>query len=462
MNIFKKQIKGFGQWLSGIYDDAKKQNSLTGNGERETDGYDEENNKEKIIIIDKLADEERHEVILDTVNEDIGEDISESNIQKIIHKLGGVFKQWGFKDGQKDISTLLIESIVSDTANLLKEAVLVRIVSAQGREEIESSANEENVKRVEAEIEAAVKTKKQLEGLYNHDFKQFSRNLGIFYLIASILLLIADLPLAYQITGQGFRLSSDLQKIILAIGIATCTLYIKVFWDRYLGSRLDKISKPIESRTGFDREQHPSYDPVDELRVNHINDAKKIKSTRFAVDLFVLLLTLLAIVLLNIFRFEFLINVSLQTDPNSLFKYISGTLPLWTFILVGTMFPLISGILMSLGLGCIQNSSLKRKYEKEIKELKEEQKKLVEEKTKLKEKKANLLTKKVWFEKENIKGSENFLKSCYLYGYELGLFETNKNRDVFSKVYSLYRKEVTLDLLKFNKDKYNELYGIEK
>lgn len=424
--------------------------------------------KEKEIVIYRLSEEDKHEAILSSINEELGEDISESNFQKIVHKVGGVFKKWGNRDGQHDISIALIGKIANDTASLIKATISVRIEGVIAKLNIEGKGIEEVEKQVNQELEEKNEARKKLEKLYNHDYKLFSKELGYFYLVASILLLLADIPLALQVTAQGFRLTTLFSQWALAIGITMCAVYVKLYWDMYMGSQLDKISKPIQSRPGFWKNEHnrgdENYagDDYDDLREKHISKGLKVNNLRWVIHTLLFIITVSTVVVLNIFRYHFLATVSRSKLFQEIILYSGGTAK-WSFILVGTLFPIIGGILMSVGLNKIQNASVRKKFAEELRRLREKLEEIHKEKLKVEEQKKNLETKRSWLEGDNGKNidkAKEFFIACYLYGYEHGISYANKSLDLFDKVYRQFKKTISLENLEKSKNLYTKVYPL--
>ncbi len=320
----------------------------------------------------KLPDEKSVETkISDQVDEDRGkEDIGEAfqsldwdlsedlGIMPYIGRIGEIFRQRGIAEGAKGVAVNGLYRIIT-----AKVQILVGDLEAILRGERE---------RLKARVEglaivAEMKWKKWEHANKVIDRKRrhprkFSRLLAIFYLIIAFIMILADIPLAIKLMEEGFNftiakpnisqlfndpigvLSANWEIILISLGIALSSVYVKIFYDEYIGGALSRKATMIEDEVGID--------PLDELKSNAIRRAYRF---RLIVKVSILLLTLSTIVVLGYFRFD-VMSALYGIDPSTKgLAHLSGGITKASFILITLLFPIIGGVCFSLSLNHLLN-----------------------------------------------------------------------------------------------------------
>jgi len=276
--------------------------------------------------------------------------------------------------------------------------------------------------------------------------------MGVVYIIVAILLIIADIPLSVKLTKEGFVLKEWWEVIAMSLGIALCTVYVKIYYDEF-------IAHPIEkSVTQFKPKNLPGVDQNEQ-------ELKSIKTTwlvRFSVKTFILLFSLVTIMALGIFRFQFFegqvkrsFNATNTTNTtggltyntpsgsgNNLYTDYFDWKTKTAFILITILFPVIGGVCASLGADKIQNyrelkqtdknCALKQQvYLNSLKDLNEVEKRL-----------KNCANYLKWCSEEGnfIIEYTSFFISHYVHGYERGIIKANLGKDLFNKAEELRKK----------------------
>ena len=293
----------------------------------------------------------------------------------------------------------------------------------------------------------------KLNRAYQYNPKQFSLLLSVIYGSFAVMLVLADIPLALELTKQGFNLQAqsgaainklfsydadegvllhfikvvmvNWEVFVFAIGVAFCTIYIKIFYDDFIGSPLENlIKKASESPKADYEELHLAQNEPDAklesaAATETLNNKKKVNDrfnrlwwVRFFVKLGVLLVLFSTIVILGYFRYSV---VKLQTptiDPLVIFlTYTSLTL----------IFPIISGICASLSLSSFQNWNERRKARKENRRARMAALKATDEfRVKKEEKERNSGFIKWLSKDETIDELTEYVIRCYQSGYKFG------------------------------------------
>ncbi len=226
--------------------------------------------------------------------------------------------------------------------------------------------------RMFREAENEHKEKKEyvnwLKKEYHHDSRSFSLILGLFYLFISLLLILADIPLALELIYKGFdlaRVQNENTKIIylftrfalvirdnweifiLSVGIALCTVYIKIYYDEFVG-------KPLDRKVFYYKKLKADF----HLNEEEIEKIKKEETERKWVKRGVLFFSLFTIIILGCFRYLTLQDSA--TNPSkpyisNLYEGPKGIITGVAFTAITLLFPLIGGICASLGINAVLN-----------------------------------------------------------------------------------------------------------
>lgn len=315
--------------------------------------------------------------------------------------------------------------------------------------------------------------------------RKYSLGLAGLYLLIAFFLILADIPLALKLTQYGFALdfaegdyaiknlfspqniqdgaflpfvylkqmlfvfSNNWEVFVLSFGVALCTIYVKIFYDDFVGYPLDKAVTQFKNI--------PNVDPEDEKTISKI---KQKYYARIAAKSFILILTVSTIFLLGLFRSETSREIfertlkqeesSSQTDQQydifgSTDSSEEGTLDKfyspykeWSFIILTLIFPIIAGVCTSLGLDAIQNRREDNRTEKRFQKFKSEYIEALQKFTEATKREENWKEYHVWCTQEGFaKNYTEFFMGCYEHGYVRGVIEPDKDKDFYSKVEKL-------------------------
>lgn len=196
---------------------------------------------------------------------------------------------------------------------------------------------------------------------YQYRFFPRSHSFFLFllYLVFAVALIIADMPLALTLIQNGFNLAggadretfpflfkdnfwqiiaANWETTITAVGIALCTIYIKIYYDEFVGT---PYANKLMTFKRFLIENG-----IEHLEDTEINIKKEHnKKEKWKTGLFIF--TIASIVILAIFRLQTTIAINEAFTIN----FFSGA----AFIAITILFPLIGGICLSYSLNNIQN-----------------------------------------------------------------------------------------------------------
>lgn len=362
-------IERFVKLLNGLFSktDSKEESSRTGEESNRNNTLDEF----KIIVKNNLPSELLSEVL--GLNENINDQ-------------GKKFSQQGRRDGSIGITSmeqvkLRIKAIVTSITNPIKS-------SADG---ITRGLN----KLLELKREEQITTKdeyrkkQEFADWLHHEYitnpRSFSRTIGWSYLVISLFLILADIPLALELTSDGLDLSiipksqgieylfknfgevvtSHWEVFILSIGIALCTVYIKIYYDEFLGRPLDKQVLYFKNLSENNK-----------LKTEDIEGIKRTEKKRTMIKSVVLAISFLTIVSLGIFRYRTVLlspETAVTPGRKELYELPGGIMVAIVFISLTILFPLIGGICASLGVNNIHNYKLLKRADKALEKARSKQ-----------------------------------------------------------------------------------------
>lgn len=383
-------------------------------------------------------------------------------IETIIETLEKDFEQKGVNDGALGLSKEHIKAKARTHVRLIKDTIVTNFKGTHEQYKVEEQATN-------LEVEWAEKAKEQNEEILNQSFyhpKKFSLVLGLLYLPISIFLILADIPLALKLTQEGFNLdlsedakikdlmtnfygviAQNWEVFILSLGIALCTIYIKILYDEYLASPL--------SKTILKYRRIPNI-PSSEIE-EHKEKLNKELRIRKIVSVVVLAFLLLTIIFLGFFRY--VNDPALQDSGGG-----KAIITLITFILITLIFPVIGGISFAIGLENLQNF-FRAFYHRYFRKKEVERRFLDAKKSSrsIKEKLKRVDEYLSWCEGEKFEQEfEAFCIASYNRGYEKGSLipdRNNNGRDLFERVEKLRNKAVSRrvfnSVLKLNPNSFN-------
>jgi hypothetical protein len=304
----------------------------------------------------------------------------------------------------------------------------------------------------------------KLKRAYQYSHRQFSLLLGVIYGFFSVVLVLADIPLALELTKRGLNLKSDptskisdlfaygtpegftyhflkvltvnWEVVVFATGIAFCTIYIKVFYDDFIGSPLENLIKKTSESPRADYEeiflaesQHaatgpPAEDAQSAEKKTKVTDRfNRLWWVRFFVKLTVLAVLFLTILVLGYFRYSVVLLQDQNRDPAEGVG-VAATSPrvvFLTYTMLTLIFPIISGICASLSLNSFHNWSERRKAGKESSEARKAALEATREFMVQEEEEARNQGFLEWLQNpETITQLEHYLVDCYRTGYQFG------------------------------------------
>jgi len=318
----------------------------------------------------------------------------------------------------------------------------------------------------------------KLKRAYQYNPRQFSLVLGCIYGFVALVLVLADIPLALELTRDGFNLKMDLDNAIgdlfqfgtpdgffhffrvltsnwevffLATGVAFCTIYIKIFYDDFIGVPLENLLKKASEPPTTDYEEwnlrkteRPANNGVADIPTEAFTDKKQITARfnrlwwcRFVVKLFILLTLLFTIGVLGTFRYQVIVANGIAPPTYT---------TLFTFCLMTMIFPIISGICASLSLSSFHNwyARLKAAIQNAL-----ARKTLIratdEFRVKLEEEERNSGFINWLADPETIDQLRNYLIRCYESGFKFGYLypEWTYGGDLFTRAEALRNRNLT-------------------
>ena len=430
MKTFLLNLKN---WISRVFA------AMIGNSKDETNSIDDIPNPNKYF---------ESSIEINTIEKDQDVPKTFRQILSEIGKVGENFRKAGISDGMLSMNKSAIDSIVSDSVRRTRAYVETIFKGLEqevktilgGAESLRSQANDL--------LKINEKYLGTLTKAYQWRPNSFSSLLGMFYVGVGLMLIVADAILSFKITNQGFDLTAPHEKYGMAIGIALCAVYIKIYFDMYILPSLER------SVTMFKKENLPGI-------TDNSDDIERIKTVwkiRFGFNTFLFALCLVTIIALGYFRFKF-INYMVEEKEilNQVLtqgEFSNGTLNLpknpvdlksvtkWAFILLALLFPLIGGICGAMGVHKIRNRIILAKARYRYKKA---QKKLIKQEVKVSALEQQLASYECyldWCEEEGafIKDTTSYYKDCYYHGYEHGFQKRNINLDLFQRALEMRKQ----------------------
>ena len=365
----------------------------------------------------------------------------------------------------------------------------VRITKSRIEEECLSSQRKLNsqveiLKTIKGNAERDYNAKnayyEKLNRAYQYNHKQFSLLLGFIYGFFALVLVLADIPLALELTRRGFNLKTDpnnaisdlflfgtqegfvfhfikvlasnWEVVLFATGVAFCTIYIKIFYDDFIGVPLENLIKKASESPTADYEEF--YLVRTDRSANNVaagtpqeaaNNKKEITDRfnrlwwfRFLVKLFVLIVLFSTILVLGYFRYS-VVAVERVVD-------IPAYVTFFTYSLLTLIFPIISGICASLSLNSFHNWTERLKAGKQNSEARKAVIRATDEfRVKEEEKERNSGFINWLSDAKTIEQLRDYLICCYESGYKFGYLypDWTFGGDLFSRAEALRNRNLT-------------------
>ncbi|MDQ1638943.1 MAG: hypothetical protein QOF62_2282 [Pyrinomonadaceae bacterium] len=382
--------------------------------------------------------------------------------------IGESFRKSGYVAGLWGIREHGLEGTAAMRVLITKNLIEEKFQSNQRNLESHVKLLETLRTNAERDYQAKNRYYQKLNRAYQYSHRQFSLVLGCIYGFFALALILADIPLALELTKRGLNLKSDKfsaisdlfafgtpegfiphflrvltvnwEVVIFATGIAFCTIYIKIFYDDFVGVPLENLIKKasespedygeaelgdveVATRENGDASLVQEITTVDQSGINENESRKEARAARFSrlwwvrfcVKLAVLLVLFATILVLGYFRY------SVTSQTQSEVAGVPRLVIFLTYTLLTLIFPIISGICGSLSLSSFHNWSEMNKARKE--NARAEQKLLEATdrfRIKWEEKERNKSFLEWMKKEETLKHLKNFLIDCYNAGYKFG------------------------------------------
>ncbi len=279
-----------------------------------------------------------------------GESTIEQNSRRLISEKERSFWEMGNHDGQLGLSKEKATPQARLSAELVTLEIVAEFVGQVNKHKVDLEIRENAFALHKTEHDKVHHYLAGLKEAYQKDPRKFSLFLGLVYLFFAVFLILADIPLALQLTLEGFNLEEsgsisdslffypllifamNWEVFLLSIGIAFCTIYIKIYWDEYMAC-------PMEHKV-------TQFKDLYKIEAGEEKQVKQVARRRFWVKTLVLGFTLLTILILGVFRYQTKMVVLEEELP---------TMGLYLFIAITLLFPIIGGICASLGLNHFGN-----------------------------------------------------------------------------------------------------------
>ena len=242
----------------------------------------------------------------------------------------------------------------------------------------------------------------------------------IIFFVFGITLLGGDFVLSLTGTKEAFLLQ-QWEAILMSLGITACSIYIKVYYDDYLLSNIERT---------VTRFKHENLNGISDNSSE--SKLRRVWHLRTCLKTLFLLIALSGIYFLGELRYQVLSAIN-PTISSFTYSRI-------TFVILSVLFPLIGGICIAMAIKKMRGYSLlwttKRKVKKNRKKLYEIQEQL----SKWEQDLENCNSYIEWSKTTNfIEGLTKFLFSCYLHGYEYAFRKHNMKLNVIEKAKEIRR-----------------------
>lgn len=364
----------------------------------------------------------------------------------------------GLEDGKKEVPMAPTEDIAAMYVQFIKDHVKSVFNGKKLRLESEKTLAKQVMEREQKASLSQDGYRDSLIDYFRKYPKQHSWMLFFFYLIIALFLILADVPLALELTKWGFQFESlsdsdnteiiylfqnpiqvfiaNWEVFLLSFGIALCAIYVKIIYDELVGSPLQSIILKFKNIPGID------YDNPDE-----IDKLKKEDKFRKRIKIAIFIITVITIIILGFFRFS-----AIKLNPASA-DIPQGFTSKLTFILITLLFPLIGGVCFSISLSNLQNilrlNGEKRKsnrlhkiYLKALRNFSNKQEQhqdicgFIED----------------WNSSTSVdSGYIRYLNACYVHGYnhgQMNVSESHKDDDLYDRTQRLRDSIVSRNIFK--------------
>ena len=393
--------------------------------------------------------------------------------------VGESFRKSGYFAGQWGIREPEIDKIADMQVRITRSLIDEECQSSQRKLTSQVEILETIKKNAERDYDAKNGYYEKLNRAYQYNHRQFSLLLGVIYSFFAFVLVLADIPLALELTKEGLNLKSDetsairdlfaygteegfvmhfikvltvnWEVVLFATGVAFCTIYIKIFYDDFIGVPLENLIKKASESPRADyeelhlaetRQTATNGTPAGENQTANKKDRitgefDRLWWWRFRVKLFVLVILFATIVVLGFFRY-------------SVTRWGVGEVPpvvmLFTYTSLTLLFPIVSGICASLALNCFHNWRERRKAETQNRDARAAVITATDEYRVKKEEQERNSGFIAWLAKdETVPQLTQYLVRCYNSGFKFGYLhpEWSFGGDLFTRAEALRNRNLT-------------------
>lgn len=377
---------------------------------------------EELATIGKISDE------ISVIN-------VKNNYLSFIEKVGSAFEAYGTEDGKLEINPKLAVDFIKSKAKDLQSNIKGVFKSKESVAETTKNAKEEIYNNAKLDLERQKEYVNSIEKKYRWDYKDFAVIIGFLYIFVFLGFAIADYPLSRLIIKDGFEIDSYWESVILSIGITLIGVYFKIWWDEFMISPAEKTVTKNEPENLEGVGKIPS-----DYQETKIKIIKRVRSLRFVVKTFILMVSLATIWILGYFRFRVYLYTKFILEDKTVPPEISSIWAMLGFVLIAVVFPFLGGISLSLGTDKIQNWRERRSSQKILEKLEDKYLKALEDKEVAEKELAVCQDYLKWCDSEFVKFCEDVFMSRYNHGYEIGVTKNNLGLDTFSKAKDLRKR----------------------
>lgn len=417
-NFYKKASKILKNSVDLV---SKSSDKKTDSDSNDTTANDTEELKVAVLELNSLTDSDN----ISDIKKSILTNIYESGIQYCLQ---------GYTDGTKKIKTAAIAKRAHHEISSRRAFIESTFKGKRDKKKIESAKQEEIVTANKKELHQIDTHLSAMNKEYRWDFKNFSLLLGLFYLITAVFLLISDVPLSMMLASEAFQLKSygksgvsfieGWEGLAISIGVALCSVYIKIYYDEYIGFSRNRLA-------------YIFHNSDSQNNSNLFDIEKRIWWVRFFVKTGILSFSIYSIVIFGLARFQAFYRQAKVEYGEQNFELSNHEQT--AFVVIGIIFPIISGICLSLGLGKIQNYGTRKRMNKKLKEHQNFYEKSIEIKSNIEQELADLTSMLDWCKSDGsfVSDYSNLLIAYYSWGYEHGLSKVYDISDIYAKAKEL-------------------------
>jgi|GEM_PF-4972102 len=364
-----------------------------------------------------------------------------NNIQSHLHYCGGQYHRAGLYHGESGSRDFHVRSITDAHATLTTERVNSALGAQSDAHDFIIGEKRKDLVQTEQKQVAAARASQTLKDQSVTDPKQFNRVNAWVYLISGFAMILADIAVSVNLVaffgvGNPKGISTFKQKLMdpelmfFSLGIALCTVFIKIFYDEYINNKLGQTQRDL-----YQLEQE--------------GISRSSLATEYVIKLVVKFLILTALLVLLYYlakyrtyftfdkEFGFINHMRSNQDVSGL-----PDVMLKSFIGITLVIPVVSGIALSSGLKIFSNR-------RSMKEVVRQEAQAVEENDRLEEELKSLIFKqkqieKYWEEWKQKPQKVTLISDFFAYNYDQGFrhgYRQTHGNDLY-KLIEEFRNEV--------------------